>query len=92
MNPRTGSTSTIAATLRAGRAVRLAFLLGVTCALMLALGADSRKGHDEEVLLKSTKVSAEGNKVVFKLTMEHDAVVDIVKKGMALPTPTASPS
>ena len=60
-------------------------------ALMLALGADSRKGHDEEILLKSMKVSAEGNKVVFKLTMEHDAVVDIVKKGMALPTPTASP-
>src|SRR5207244_3061018 len=49
-------------------------------ALMLALGADSRKGHDEEILLKSMKVSAEGNKVVFKLTMEHDAVVDIVKK------------
>lgn len=60
-------------------------------ALLIALGADSRKGHDEEVLLKSTKVSADGNKVVFKLTMPRQDVVDIVKKGMAIPTPTVTP-
>src|SRR5205807_8735764 len=39
--------------------------------VMLLAGAASRKGHDEEVLLKSTKVSADKNKVVFKLTMAH---------------------
>jgi hypothetical protein len=60
-------------------------------ALLITLGADSRKGHDEEVLLKSTKVSADGNKVVFKLTMPRQDVVDIVKKGMDIPAPTATP-
>src|SRR5262249_54733692 len=60
-------------------------------ALMLLVGADSRKGHDEEVLLKSTKVSADGDKVVFKLTLPRDEAVDIVKKGMAIPSPTVPP-
>lgn len=60
-------------------------------ALLISLGADSRKGHDEEVLLKSTKVSANGNKVVFKLTMPRQDVVDIVKKGMAIPAPSVTP-
>lgn len=59
--------------------------------LMMTLGADSRKGHDEEVLLKSTKVSADGNKVVFKLAMPRQDAVDIVKKGMAVPSPTVTP-
>jgi hypothetical protein len=59
--------------------------------LMLLAGAASRKGHDEETLLKNTKVSADGNKVVFKLSMEHKDVVDIVQRGMATPTPTATP-
>lgn len=59
--------------------------------LMLTLGADSRKGHDEEILLKNTKVSADGNKVVFKLTMPRQDAVDIVKKGMAIPSPTVTP-
>jgi hypothetical protein len=59
--------------------------------LMMTLGADSRKGHDEEVLLKNTKVSADGNKVVFKLTMPREEAVEIVKKGMAIPSPTVTP-
>ncbi len=59
--------------------------------VMLLAGAASRKGHDEEVLLKSTKVSADKNKIVFKLTMAHQDVVDIVKKGMAIPAPTVTP-
>ena len=60
--------------------------------VMLLAGAASRKGHDEEVLMKSTKVSADNNKVVFKLTMARPDVVDIVKKGMAIPSPTVTPS
>jgi hypothetical protein len=60
--------------------------------VMLLAGAASRKGHDEEMLLNSTKVSADDNKVVFKLTMAHQDVVDIVKKGMAIPSPTVTPS
>ena len=61
--------------------------------LMLALGADSRKGKDEEALLKNTKVSADGKKVVFSLTMAHKDVVDLVKKGMIpSPSPSVTPS
>lgn len=59
--------------------------------LMMALGADSRKGHNEEILLKNTKVSSDGNKVVFKLTMPRADAVEMVKKGMAIPTPTVTP-
>jgi hypothetical protein len=58
--------------------------------LMLGLGADSRKGKDEEILLRSTTVSPDGKKVVFKLNMAHQDVVDIVKRGME-PSPTVSP-
>jgi len=60
--------------------------------LMLALGADSRKGHDEEALIRNTTVSPDGSKVVFKFNMAHKDVVDIVKKGMAEPSPTITPS
>ena len=60
--------------------------------LMLLAGAASRKGHDEEILLKSTKVSADNDRVVFKLTMAHKDVVEIVKKGMTISTPTPTPS
>jgi hypothetical protein len=60
--------------------------------IMLDLAADSRKGHDEELLLRNTTVSPNGNKVVFKLTMAQQEVADIVKRGMAEPAPTASPA
>jgi hypothetical protein len=58
--------------------------------LMLLAGAASRKGHDEEILLNNTKVSAAGNKVIFKLAMAHEEVVKIVQKGMDIP-PTPTP-
>jgi hypothetical protein len=61
-------------------------------AIMLAAGALSRKGKDEEVLLKKTQVNADGSKVVFKLTLPHDDAVEIVKKGIAAPSPSATPS
>jgi len=60
--------------------------------IMLLAGAASRKGHDEELLLKSTKVSAEANKLIFKLSMPHQDVVDIVQRGMAEATPTPTPA
>lgn len=61
-------------------------------ALMLAAGALSRKGKDEEVLLKKTQVNADGNKLQFKLTLPHNDAVEIVKKGIAVPAPSATPS
>jgi len=60
--------------------------------IMLMAGAASRKGHDEEILLKSTKVSADANKLIFKLSMPHQDVVDIVQRGMAEATPTPTPA
>lgn len=60
-------------------------------AIMLAAGARSREGHDEEVLLRSTKVNSDGSKIVFKLTMPRQDAVDMVKKGMAIPAPTGTP-
>ncbi len=57
--------------------------------VMLLAGAVSRKGHDEEILLSNTKVTADGSKVIFKLSMAHDEVVKIVQKGMEIsPSPT----
>ena len=61
-------------------------------ALMIWAGAKSRKGHDEAILLNNTKVSADGNKIVFKLTMAHKDIVEIVKKGIEEPSPTPTPS
>lgn len=59
--------------------------------VLMAAGAETRKGHDEEILLKNTNVSADGKNVVFKLTMAHKDVADIVRKGIAEPSPTVSP-
>ena len=60
-------------------------------ALLMTAGAKSREGHDEEILLRNTKVSADSNKVVFKLTMPREDAVEMVKKGMAIPTPSVTP-
>lgn len=60
-------------------------------AVMLDAGARSRKGKDEEPLLRGTKVNADGAKIVFKLTMPRQEAVDLVKKGMAIPAPTVKP-
>jgi len=59
--------------------------------LMLLAGAASRKGHDEELLLKNTKVSADGNRLIFKLAMQHEEVVTIVQKGLETSSPTPTP-
>ena len=62
-------------------------------ALMLSLGADSRKGKSEEPLLRNTKVSADGKKIIFTLNMAHQDVVDLVRKGMTpSPSPASTPS
>jgi hypothetical protein len=61
-------------------------------AVMLLLGARARGQHDEGILMKNTKVSADGNKLTFKLAMQHDDVVSIVKRGMEdAPSPTPTP-
>jgi hypothetical protein len=58
--------------------------------VLLAAGAKARAGKDEEILIQHTTVTADQKNIVFKLNMAHKDVVDIVKKGMAEPTPTPS--
>ena len=58
--------------------------------LMLAAGAKTREGKDEEVYLKNTKVSSDEKKIVFNLTLPRQTVVDLIKKDLA--SASASPS
>jgi hypothetical protein len=50
---------------------------------VLAYGASSRAGKDEELLLKNTTASPVGKKIVFSFTMPRQAVVDLIKKQLA---------
>ena len=50
---------------------------------ILSIGADSRAGKSEEVLLRSTSAEPVGKKIVFNFTMPRQAVVDLIKKQLA---------
>ncbi len=54
---------------------------GFNAALMI--GAQSRAGKDEEILLKNTTASPNGKKIIFNFTMPRQAVVDLIKKQLA---------
>ena len=49
----------------------------------LFLGAKSRSGKDEEVLMRNTSVTPDGKKVVVNFTMSRQDVVDLIKKQLA---------
>lgn len=49
----------------------------------LIIGAESRAGKDEEILLKNTSASPNGKKIIFNFTMPRQAVVDLIKKQLA---------
>lgn len=46
----------------------------------LAIGAETRAGKDEEVLLRNTSASQNGKKIIFNFTMPRQAVVELIKK------------
>ena len=54
---------------------------GFNAALMI--GAQSRAGKDEEILLKNTSAAPNGKKIIFNFTMPRQAVVDLIKKQLA---------
>ncbi len=54
---------------------------GFNAALMI--GAESRAGKDEEILLRNTSASQNGKKIIFNFTMPRQAVVDLIKKQLA---------
>jgi hypothetical protein len=49
----------------------------------LSIGAESRAGKDEEVLLRNTSAAPSGKKLIFNFTMPRQAVVDLIKKQLA---------
>ncbi|HVQ36871.1 MAG TPA: hypothetical protein VMS31_05035 [Pyrinomonadaceae bacterium] len=49
----------------------------------LVIGAESRQGKDEEVLLRNTSAEQNGKKIIFNFTMPRQAVVDLIKKQLA---------
>lgn len=49
----------------------------------LAIGAESRAGKDEEVLLRNTSALPMGKKIIFNFTMPRQAVVELIKKQLA---------
>jgi len=49
----------------------------------LAIGAESRAGKDEEILLRNTTASPNGKKIIFNFTMPRQAVVDLIKRQLA---------
>jgi hypothetical protein len=60
--------------------------------VLLAVGAGSREGKNEEVLLRKTTATSDGNKIIFNLTMPRQDIIDVINKGLASATPTGSPS
>jgi len=56
--------------------------------LMLAAGEKARKGKDEAILMRNTEASSDGKKVIFNFSMPRQAVSDMIKKQIALNTPT----
>ena len=49
----------------------------------LVIGAESRAGKDEEILLRNTSAEPVGKKIIFNFTMPRQAVVDLIKKQLA---------
>jgi len=47
---------------------------------LLAAGADSRAGKDEEALIRNTNAAPDGKKVVVNFSMPRQSVVDMIKK------------
>ena len=50
----------------------------------LVIGAESRAGKDEEVLLRNTSAEQVGKKIIFNFTMPRQAVVDLIKKQLVV--------
>ena len=55
--------------------------------LMLALGANARKGKNEEVFLRNTTVNANENRITFGLNLPRQTVADLLNKEIASASP-----
>jgi len=78
-----GETDVLASVESEASSDRSAQALSNTFNAALVVGALSRKGKDEETLLKNTSASPSGRKLTFNFTMPRQAVVDLIKKQLA---------
>jgi len=60
-------------------------VLAKTFNAALFLGAKSRSGKDEEILMKNTNATQDGKKVVVNFSMPRQSVVDLIKKQLVAP-------
>ncbi len=60
--------------------------LSTTYNTMLFFGQKAREGKDEEVLMKGTKVSAEGKQIIINFNMTRQAATEMLKKQLASET------
>ncbi len=49
---------------------------------LLYYGATTRKGHDEEVLMKNTNATPDGKRVMVNFSMPRQSVIDMIKKNL----------
>ncbi len=49
---------------------------------LLFFGANSRAGHDEEVLMKNTNATPDGKRVMVNFSMPRQSVIDMIKKNL----------
>ena len=49
---------------------------------LLFFGATTRKGHDEEVLMKNTNATPDGKRVMVNFSMPRQSVIDMIKKNL----------
>lgn len=78
-----GETEVIATVDTEASSVDSARLLAKGFNAALVIGAESRAGKDEEILLRNTTASPNGKKIIFNFTMPRQAVVDLIKKQLA---------
>lgn len=57
----------------------------------LLYGIKNREGKNEEPFLRSTTAAQDGKKIIFNFRMPREAVIDMIKKGIADASPAGSP-
>ncbi len=78
-----GETEVLASVESEASSVDSARSLAKTFNAALFLGAKSRPGKDEEILMRNTSATPDGKKVVVNFTMSRQSVVDLIKKQLA---------
>jgi hypothetical protein len=78
-----GETEVLASVESEASSVDSAQTLAKTFNAALFLGAKSRPGKDEEVLMRNTSAKPDGKKVVVNFSMSRQSVVDLIKKQLA---------